>query len=275
VSISRACLLLGFSRSNYYYKSKKDDNELIDTLSALAEKHSGYGFWKLFKRLRKSGHYWNHKRVYRIYKLLNLSMRRKSKKRLPARVKQPLFQPMEINKGWSMDFMSDSLISGRRFRTLNIIDDFNREVLHIEIATGLPSARVIRVLEELEDWRGLPEIIRVDNGPEFIAKKIAKWCKSKEINLQFIQPGRPMQNGYVERFNKTYRNEILDRYLFLDLKEVRQITQEWIEDYNNFRPHDSLQNFTPTEYAQLARALTVDNSKELPTINTLNSNSYH
>ncbi|GAA5022067.1 transposase [Marivirga lumbricoides] len=251
MSISRACLLVNFSRSNYYYKNKKDDIELIDTLSALAEKHAGYGFWKLYKRLRKTGYPWNHKRIYRIYRLLNLSMRSKSKKRLPARVKQPLVVPEGINKGWSMDFMSDSLGSGRRFRTLNIVDDFNREILHIEIATGLPSQRVIRVLEELQDWRGLPEGIRVDNGPEFIAQRLADWCESKGITLQFIQPGRPMQNGYVERFNKTYRDEILDRYLFLDLNEVRQFTTEWMEDYNNFRPHDSLKDCTPTEYAQL------------------------
>lgn len=273
MSINRACKLVNYHRSNYYYRSKKDDVEIIDVLSSLAEKHSGYGFWKLYKRMRKMDYKWNHKRVYRIYKLLNLSMRRKSKKRLPTRVKQPLVQPIGTNISWSMDFMSDSLASGRRFRTLNILDDFNREILHIEIATGLPSQRVVRVLEELEEWRGLPRSIRVDNGPEFISHTLSEWCREKDIELQFIQPGRPMQNGYVERFNKTYRNEVLDRFLFSGLDEVREITLGWMEDYNNHRPHDSLDDQTPMEYANNVKALIMDNSSELPTINTYNNSS--
>lgn len=254
VSISRACRLVGYARSSFYYRSKRNDNELIDTLSYWAQKHASYGFWKLFKRMRKNGITWNHKRVYRGYRLLNLSMRRKSKKRVPARVKQPLSQPVQPNIGWSMDFMSDSLASGRRFRTLNVLDDYNREVLHIEISTSLPSVRVIRVLEEIKSWRGLPRQIRVDNGPEFIADKLSEWCADNGVNLQFIQPGRPMQNGYVERFNKTYRDEVLDRHLFFDLTEVRTFTREWMDDYNNFRPHDSLQDLAPIEYARYHEA---------------------
>jgi putative transposase len=260
------------SRSAYYYKPVKDDTVVIDTLREWAEKHSRYGFWLLYKRMRRSGIAWNHKRLYRIYKLLNLSMRRKSKKRIPARVKEPLDQPEYINKSWSMDFMSDCLASGQRFRTLNIMDDFNREVLHIEVSISLPSQRVVRILEQIKDWRGLPEQIRVDNGPEFIGSPLMQWAENNNVRMLFIQPGKPMQNGFVERFNKTYRNEVLDQYLFFSLHEVREITSHWIEDYNCHRPHDSLNDCTPVEYAGRG-ALTVDNSTELPTINTPFSSS--
>ena len=259
------------SRSAYYYKPVKDDTEVIDTLRHWAEKHSRYGFWLLYKRMRRNGIPWNHKRLYRVYKLLNLSMRRKGKKRIPARVKEPLEQPEQINRNWSMDFMSDSLASGQRFRTLNIMDDFNREVLHIEVSTSLPSQRVVRVLNQIKDWRGLPEQIRVDNGPEFIGSALMHWAEENQVRMLFIQPGKPMQNGYVERFNKTYRNEVLDQYLFFSLDEVKEITREWIEDYNYHRPHNSLEDCTPAEYAGVG-ALTVDNSAELPTINTLSNN---
>lgn len=260
------------SRSAYYYQSVKDDTEVIDTLREWAEKHNRYGFWLLYKRMRRNGIPWNHKRLYRVYKLLNLSMRRKGKKRIPARVKEPLDHPSDINKNWSMDFMSDSLASGQRFRTLNIMDDFNREILHIEVSTSLPSKRVVRILDQLKDWRGLPEQIRVDNGPEFIGAPLTEWAVSNDVRILFIQPGKPMQNGFIERFNKTYRTEILDQYLFFSLQEAREITGQWMEDYNCHRPHDSLDDFTPVEYAG-RRALTVDNSIELPTINTLSSSS--
>jgi putative transposase len=201
-------------------------------------------------------------------------MRRKGKKRIPARVKEPLDQPEHINKNWSMDFMSDSLASGQRFRTLNIMDDFNREVLHIEVSTSLPSQRVVRILEQIKDWRGLPQQIRVDNGPEFIGSPLTQWAEHNQVRILFIQPGKPMQNGYVERFNKTYRNEVLDQYLFFSLHDVREITREWIEDYNCHRPHESLKDCTPAEFAGM-EALTVDNSTELPTINTpINSRNF-
>jgi putative transposase len=254
---------MGHARSNYYYVSKRDDSQVIDTVRSWADRFSHYGFWLLFKRMRKKGIIWNHKRVYRIYKLLNLNMKRRGKRRIPVREKEPLDQPLFPNSTWSMDFMSDSLVSGQRFRTLNILDDYNREVLNIEIATSLPSERVIRVLEELKETRGLPEKIRVDNGPEFISNKLRSWLEKNCVTFQFIQPGKPTQNAYVERFNRTYRKEVLDKYLFFSLKEVREITLDWIDDYNNHRPHESLNDCSPIEFAKRRRALTVDNFTEV------------
>jgi putative transposase len=180
---------------------------------------------------------------------MKLNIRRRAKKRLPARVKQALFQPERINQVWSLDFMNDSLWDGQRFRLLNIIDDFNREVLDIVADTSLPSLRVIRTLEKLLSVRGKPDMIRVDNGPEFISDKLDKWCKDKKIDLVFIQPGKPTQNGYIERLNGSLRRELLNAYVFRTLSEVRQEVKLWKNDYNFHRPHESLNNKTPMEIA--------------------------
>jgi putative transposase len=232
----------------YYYKSQKDDTAVIEALQDLAFKHPTYGFRKLFAYIRRSGNEWNHKRVYRVYKLLKLNRKRKGKRRLPSRVKQPLVKQEEINQSWSMDFMSDSMVGGRRFRTFNLIDDCTREVLAIEIDTSLSSKRIIRTLERvILEW-GKPSTIRTDNGPEFTSKDLELWAKDNEIQIQFIQPGKPMQNGYIERFNRIYRESILDAYLFFDLDQVRQLTEEWMDEYNNRRPHESLNNLTPNEW---------------------------
>ena len=232
----------------YYYKSQKDDTEVIEALQDLAFKHPTYGFRKLFAYIRRSGKQWNHKRIYRVYKLLKLNRRRKGKRRLPSRVKQPLVKQELINQSWSMDFMSDSMVGGRRFRTFNLIDDCTREVLAIEIDTSLSSKRIIRTLERVILDRGKPNIIRTDNGPEFTSKDLELWAKDNEIQIQFIQPGRPMQNGYIERFNRIYRESVLDAYLFFELEQVRILTDEWIDEYNNRRPHESLGNLTPNEW---------------------------
>ncbi len=248
VPVSRACKLLSLTRSQFYYRSKKDDKDVIEALQELAFKHPSYGFRKLFAYLRRSGKAWNHKRVYRVYKLLKLNRKRRGKRRLPARVKQPLTQQSMINQSWSMDFMSDSMVGNRKFRTLNVMDDCSREVLAIEIDTSLSSKRVIRTLEKIIEQRGMPATIRTDNGPEFTSKDLELWSLDKGINIQFIQPGKPMQNGYIERFNRLYREAVLDAYLFFDLSEVRILTDEWIEEYNNKRPHESLGNMTPFEW---------------------------
>lgn len=242
------------SRSQYYYQSTRDDGDIISALRQLAVQHPAYGFRKLFAYLRRDGHTWNHKRVYRVYKLLHLNKRRKGKRRVPARVKQPLTQQAALNESWSMDFMSDSLTSGRKFRTLNIIDDCNREALAIEIDVSLSSKRVIRTLERVMEERGKPKTIRVDNGPEFTSTDFGTWCKERQISIQFIQPGKPMQNGFIERFNGSYRKEILNAYLFFDLYEVRQLTEKWIDEYNNRRPHEALGNATPAEWPKERRS---------------------
>lgn len=174
-------------------------------------------------------------------------MKRKGKRRLPTRILQPLEAVNAINVSWSMDFMSDALQSGRKLRTLNLIDDFNREALAIEIDTSLPAERVIRVLEQVIAWRGKPKRIRVDNGPEFISTKLGLWCEEQGIQLQFIQPGKPTQNAYIERFNGSFRKDVLDAYLFENLHQVRSLTDEWIEDYNYDRPHDALGGRSPAD----------------------------
>jgi len=240
--------MMSLPKSQYYYQSKKDDTEVIVALQQLAEQHPSYGFRKLFAYVRRSGKLWNHKRVYRVYRLLKLNKKRKGKRRLPSRVKQPLQHQSAINQSWSMDFMSDSLVNGRKFRTLNVIDDCNREVLAIEVDSSLSAKRVIRTLEQVITWRGKPQIIRVDNGPEYTSKDFELWAKEKAITIQYIQPGRPMQNGFIERFNGSYRKEILDAYVFFELDEVRKLTDEWIEEYNTNRPHEALKNLTPFEW---------------------------
>ena len=178
-----------------------------------------------------------------------LHLKRKPKKRLPARVAQTLVVPGQANQTWSLDFMSDSLSNGRTFRTLNVIDDFNREALWIEVDTSLPAERVVRVLEQLLFWRGKPTRIRMDNGPELISQRLENWAKEKHIALLHIQPGQPAQNAYIERFNRTYREDVLDAYLFDDLEEVRHISEHWLEDYNILRPHEALKGISPRQFA--------------------------
>lgn len=148
--------------------------------------------------------------------------------------------------------MSDVLLSGQRFRTLNLIDDYNREALWIEVDTSLPSHRVVRVLERVAHWRGYPRRIRIDNGPEFISTALMEWGQQHQVLLDFIQPGQPSQNAYTERFNRTYREDILDLYLFQSLKEVRRLTQQWISTYNQDRPHDALGSQSPAAFALAA-----------------------
>ncbi|MCP0913331.1 MULTISPECIES: IS3 family transposase [Legionella] len=249
VSLRRACRVVGISDSVYRYKpDKQRDDNVILALQVTSERYPAYGFSKLLKVLRRQGHSWNHKRVHRVYCELKLNIRRKGKKRLPNRSPDPLCVPMAMNQCWSMDFMCDALMCGRRFRTFNVVDDFNREVLAIEIDLSLPAQRVIRVLERVVAWRGLPAKLRMDNGPEFISSALADWAEQHQIQLEFIKPGKPTQNSFVERFNRTYRTEILDMYVFKNLHEVRELTEKWMREYNEERPHDSLGDLTPWEY---------------------------
>jgi putative transposase len=185
---------------------------------------------------------------------MKLNIRRRAKKRLPERVKQPLSVPTAPNQVWSIDFMSDSLADGRKVRILNIIDDFNRESLAVEVDTSIPARRVIRVLERLIAERGHPANIRCDNGPEFISHLLDEWCAARKITLQFIQPGRPMQNAYIERKNGSMRRELLNTYLFNSLAEVRILAEKWRTDYNTERPHKSLGYLSPICYAELKKS---------------------
>lgn len=269
MSLRQACMLFCISTSVYYYQAKrKDDSEVIDELSKLAELHRTWGFWMMYHRLRKLNFMWNHKRVYRIYTAMRLNLRNKRKKRLPARVKAPLLCPIGPNITWSLDFMHDTLASGKTIRTLNVIDDFNREALSITVDTSLPAHRVIRELEKLVEWRGKPEKIRSDNGPEFISEKMKEWCTENGIDWEFIQPGKPTQNSLIERFNRTFRQDVLDSYMFERLSDVRKYANAWAWMYNNQRPHSSLGQLTPTEFL-----LKYGKLSEFPTFQQDNNNN--
>ena len=248
LSITRACKVVQLPKSMFYYTSLKDDSVVIDKLKELAENKPREGQDKYYLRIREAGIIWNHKRVRRVYLMLGLNHKRKMKKRIPARIKEPLTQPMNKNQIWSMDFMSDVLQNQRKFRVLNIIDDFNRKALWIEANYSMPSAFVINALEKVIQENGKPVKIRVDNGPEFCSKEFGEWCDSNNIVIQFIQPGKPMQNGFIERFNRSYRQDILDACLFENIIQVNELSEEWLDDYNNHRPHESLGGIPPAKY---------------------------
>lgn len=250
LSERRACRTVNLNRCTFRYPARQvEDPEIAQELRQLAENHPRWGCGKMTDYLRHQGYPWNHKRIRRVYRALSLHLQRKPKKRLPVRIAHPLVVPNQANQTWSLDFMSDALSDGRTFRTLNVLDDFNREALWIEVDTSLPAERVAKVLEQLIFWRGKPAHLRMDNGPELISQRLETWARQQQIELRHIQPGKPAQNAYVERFNRTYREDILDAYLFDNLQEVREITQQWLEDYNTIRPHAALQGLSPRQFA--------------------------
>jgi len=253
MSINRACSIVDLSRSMWYYKSQKDDTVIINKLNELADLLPTRGLDEYVGRIRAEGYQWNRKRIYRVYKLLKLEKRRKRKRRLPNRNPEPLVSPMAPNICWSMDFMSDALENGRRIRVFNIIDDFNRGALWVDAQYSYPSEFVIRALQHLEIERGLPKKIRVDNGPEFISHKLKDFCISKGIKLEHIKPGTPTQNAYVERFNRHFREDVLDAYIFGSLSQVNIICEKWKNDYNDNHPHKSLGKISPRVFEELYR----------------------
>ena len=221
---------------------------MIDELTRLAQSRPRWGFGLMFDWLRHHGKSWNHKRVYRIYKELALNLRIKPKKRLPSRHPVPLDEAAQPNDCWSLDFMSDALTDGRAYRTLNVIDDFNREGLAVEVDHSLPSGRVTRVLDQVAEERGYPRKLRSDNGPELVGKVMTAWAAEHGVELVPIQPGKPTQNAYIERFNRTFRGEVLDVYAFGDLDEVRDESTRWLHRYNHDRPHRALDRQPPAVY---------------------------
>lgn len=244
---------MNVGRSNYYRPPRDravPDAPVVERLNEVVGKHGRWGFWKCFHWMRLKGDTWNHKRVWRVYRAMKLNLPGRAKRRLPARVRETLDAPPLPDLQWSMDFMHDTLWHGKRFRTLNIIDEGVREALAIEVDTSLPAERVIRVLEQLKESRPLPKQIRVDNGPELVSAKLAAWCENNHIRLHHIQPGKPTQNSYIERFNRSFRHEVLDAHLFGSLSEVREAVHQWMTGYNEERPHESLGNLPPTLFRQ-------------------------
>jgi putative transposase len=250
ISIARACKIMSLDRSMYYYDSIKDDSEVENKLREYAEKLPARGCPEYYKRIRKEGFGWNHKRVERIYKKLRMSKRKRIKRRIPNPERTPLLQPIYPNVTWSIDFMHDSLENGRSFRTFNIIDDFNREILAIEVAYSFPSEKVVEVLKQVIEWRGRPVNIRSDNGTEFIAKAFESFCNEprKRINHVKIQKGKPNQNAYIERFNRAYREDVLDMHIFESMDQVRDYTETFIHDFNHMHPHASLADMSPIDF---------------------------
>ncbi len=240
--------MIGLHKSAWYYRSVKDDSDVEAKLLALAGQYPTRGFDTYYGRIRNEGLKWNRKRVLRVYRKLGLSLRRKHKRRLPTRNPKPLEQPEGPNESWSMDFMSDALENGRRIRVLNIVDDFNREVLWSQAAFSFPAEHLVDALKEICRDRGKPSSIRCDNGPEFISYTLKDWAEQFQIHIDYIQPGKPNQNGYVERFNRTLREDVLDAYLFDSLEDVQQTLDAWCEDYNCSHPHQSLGGVPPIQY---------------------------
>lgn len=249
--MARACAAVSISRTAWYQRPATDsgegDDELITALNRTVEKHPRWGFWKCFDYLRLNGKGWNHKRVWRVYQKLRLNLPRRAKRRI-IRERIPLGIRAEVNASWSLDFMHDSLYSGKRFRTLNVIDEGVRECLAIEVDTSLRAERVVTALERLKERRGVPQTIRLDNGPELTSAKLHAWCETNGVELRFIQPGKPNQNAFIERFNRTFRTEVLNAYVFQTLDEVREMAWWWMIAYNEERPHDALGGLPPSMY---------------------------
>lgn len=254
-SIRLACACVDISESGYRYVPKlSTENTLIaDWLLRLTGVHKRWGFGLCFMYLRNvKGFTWNHKRVYRIYRELELNLRIKPRKRLKRDKPDALSVPIAKNQVWSMDFMSDALADGRTLRTLNVIDDYNREALAIDVDLSLPSQRVIRSLERVIEWRGKPSAIRCDNGPEYVSGQLITWANKHQITLMYIQPGKPTQNAYVERFNRTARHEWLDLHEFTSVEHAQQIATQWIWTYNNERPNSAIGGIPPIAYLNAA-----------------------
>ena len=247
--------LAGVGRSSCRYQARRrDDHELRERLRELAGERRRFGYRRLAVLLRREGWRVNPKRVYRIYGEEGLSVRYRKRKRLKAAARPPLALPVRANQVWTMDFTHDQLASGRKFRTLNLMDGFTRESPRIEVDTSLPGLRVVRVLEEVARERGYPQAIQGDNGPEFVSRVVDQWAFEHGVELHFIAPGKPTENALIESFNGKFRDECLNENWFLTLPEAREKIEAWRRDYNQARPHSALGYQTPEEFAAQAAA---------------------
>ncbi len=221
----------------------------------LAAERKRFGSPRLYILLKREELVINHKRTERIYHEEGLALRKKRRRKGAAGMRVMMPAAHRTNQRWSMDFVTDSIVTGRRFRALAIVDDFSRECPAIEVDTSLGGARVVGVLERLEQTRGLPEVITMDNGPEFAGKILDEWAYRKRVKLNFIRPGKPIENAYAESFNGRFRDECLNTNWFMNLKHARNIIEDWRKDYNEVRPHSSLNDRTPKEYARTTTGL--------------------
>ena len=250
LGVTRACGLVGISRSLYRYESKRPGDEaLTERLTALAGQKRRYGYRRLHVLLCREGWRINRKRTYRVYHAADLMVRRRKRKRIAGVERQEKVLAVAPNQSWSMDFVSDGFIDGRRLRCLNIVDDFTKECLAIEVDTSLPGRRVVNVLERLAESRGLPRSVTVDHGPEFVSKVVDEWAYRRQLQLRFIEPGKPQQNAYIESFNGKFRDECLNEHWFLSMKHARLVIDAWRQEYNDERPHSSLGYLTPNRFA--------------------------
>jgi putative transposase len=249
LSERRGCRLMGMSRSSYRYEVYREDPpKLRERLKVLAEQRRRFGYRRLYVLLRREGFSVNHKRVYRLYRQEGLSLRRRRRKRLTSGLRTTLPTPQGPNQRWSMDFVSDFTAEGRRLKILTVVDDFTRYCMAVEVDTSIRGARVVQVLEQLSEEHGLPQVIVTDNGPEFTGKALDTWAYQHNLKLDFIRPGKPVENAFIESFNGKFRDECLNEHWFLDLKDAREKVAEWRDDYNMFRPHSSLGDLTPAEF---------------------------
>jgi putative transposase len=246
----RACRLVGLHPKTCRYASKRTGDEgLRSKLRELASQRRRFGYRRLGLLLARQGIKLNHKKLYRLYKEERLSVRKRGGRKRALGTRAPMAIPQDRNLRWSLDFVMDTLVSGRRFRILAVVDDFTRECLGLVADTSLTAPRVVRELSLIIESRGCPRMIVSDNGTEFTSNAILAWQEERGIEWHYIAPGKPMQNGFVESFNGKLRDECLNETLFANLSEVREIIEAWRIDYNTNRPHTSLNGLTPTEFA--------------------------
>jgi putative transposase len=250
--VTRACGLVDISRSLYGYRSRRPDcARLRQRMGEIAGEKRRYGYRRIHVLLRREGWKVNWKKVYRLYREMGLAVRRRKRKRIGPFQRVPLPKPAAPNESWSMDFVADGLADGRRLRCLTIVDDHSRESPAIEVDTSITGTRVVAVLERLADERGLPASITVDHGPEFEGQMLDAWAYSRGVRLSFIRPGKPVENAYIESFNGKFRDECLNEHWFVNIAHARRVIEKWRVEYNTERPHSSLGDRTPAEYAAL------------------------
>ncbi len=250
MSLRKACGLMNMHKSSFYYRAvPANDGPLRAALKEQAYTYRRWGCETLIDILRRDGWMDNHKRIERIYREEGLQVKRRRKRRTARWRGEPLEQPSGLNELWAMDFVSDQLAGGRRLRLLVVMDVHSRECLAIEADSSLTGSRVVRVLCRLAQQRGLPQRILTDNGPEFIGRAMDRWAFEHEVKLHFIEPGKPMQNGFVEGFNSTLRDQCLNEHWFMGLADAREIIEKWRRLYNEVKPHSSLNRMTPEEFA--------------------------